>query len=124
MNLKEMWVIQSKVTGEVIGAAPTFKAAKAMVDHPASRTPGGVSYQKFVPAPPPDKPRGFVGKISMDSGLATFEDGTYVDLLEVQAAINGAFQEHGDQEYAEAADTLSRITGLVQGPHGEWEERE
>ena len=61
--------------------------------------------------------------ITYENGLATLPDGTTVDFLAVQAACNCAFQELGDQEYAAAADTMCLITGLVQGPHGEWEPR-
>lgn len=121
--MNEIWIIKSVKTGNVLGAAPTLEAAKAMVAHPRTTTKN-VRYERFVSAPVPEIPRGFVGNISMDSGIATMPDGTYVNLLGVQAAINSAFQEHGDSVYMHAADTLSYVTGLVQGPHGDWEERE
>lgn len=70
----------------------------------------------------PKRPQGLVGVCRLYDGMATLQDGPTVNLLDVQAVINGAFQEHGDQEYASAADELSKLTGLVQGPHGEWEE--
>lgn len=121
--MNEIWIIKSVKTGNVLGAAPTLEAAKAMFAHPRT-TAKNVRYERFVSAPVPEIPRGFVGNISMDSGLATFEDGRCVNLLKVQAVINGAFQEHGDQEYADAADDLSKLTGLVQGAYGDWEEAE
>lgn len=62
--------------------------------------------------------------ITYENGLATLPDGTTVDFLAVQAACNSAFQETGEPEYMAAADAMSQITGLEQGPHGEWVPRE
>ncbi len=53
-------------------------------------------------------------------GIATLENGETVDVLAIQAVCNSAFQETGKQEYADAANELSKITGKVQGPHGDW----
>lgn len=61
--------------------------------------------------------------ITYENGIATLPDGKTINLLKVQQVCNHAFQELGDQDYANAADDLSLITGLVQGPHGEWEPR-
>jgi hypothetical protein len=44
-----------------------------------------------------------------------------LDLLKVQSLMNAAFQNTGELEYAEMAAKLSVLTGMVQGPHGEWE---
>lgn len=53
-------------------------------------------------------------------GIATLGNGETVDVLAIQAACNNAFQETGRQEYADAANELSKITGKVQGSHGDW----
>ena len=125
MNPNELWVVKSEASGVILGAAPTKARAEALtLRSPAFTMFGKVVVERFLKAPVPEIPRGFVGNVSMDSGLATFEDGSHINLLEVQAILNGAFSEHGDQEYATAADTMSKITGLFQGPYGEWEEAE
>jgi hypothetical protein len=58
--------------------------------------------------------------ISVRNGVATLPDGTTVNLLEVQSALNCAFGETGRGEYALAANMMALITGMVQGPHEEW----
>lgn len=58
--------------------------------------------------------------ISVSQGLATLEDGSTVDLVKIQAALNFAFQSEGSNELAEASNELSKITGLQQDPHGEF----
>jgi dsDNA-specific endonuclease/ATPase MutS2 len=64
----------------------------------------------------------YTQNVSVCDGLATLEDGTTVDLLKIQAAINSALQESGDLDLMAAADQLSLITQKHQGPHGEWQE--
>ena len=113
--MKEIYIIRNHETGAIAGIDQDINSVRRFARQ------HGYVFERFVKAPPAEIPVGFVGKLSMDSGIATLEDGTYVNLLEVQAVINGAFQEHGNQEYADAADALSKVTGLVQGPHGEWE---
>lgn len=58
--------------------------------------------------------------VSIQAGIATCEDGSTVNLLAIQAACNAAFQDSGENELAQAADALSKLTGLWQGPHGGW----
>lgn len=58
--------------------------------------------------------------ITVTDGVATLPDGTQVNLLEIQALLNEAFQDHGDNEFAAAANELSLITRKYQGPHGDW----
>lgn len=58
--------------------------------------------------------------LTVEDGIATLPDGTTIDLLNIQAACNSAFQELGDMEYGEAASALSQITQKWQGPHGDW----
>ena len=62
----------------------------------------------------------YAQNVTVCEGIATLEDGTTVNLLKIQAAINYAFQETGEIEFMEAADQLSLITQKWQGPHGEW----
>lgn len=58
--------------------------------------------------------------ISVSEGRATLEDGTTIDLLKIQAALNYAFQSQGSNLFAEASNALSQITGLQQSAHGEF----
>lgn len=58
--------------------------------------------------------------VSITDGIATLPDGTTVDLKEIQATCNGVFQETGEEEYMQACDNLSLLTGLEQGPFGEF----
>lgn len=58
--------------------------------------------------------------ISIDNGQATLPDGRVVDLLKIQATLNNAFQETGDEDFMEAADQLSLITQQHQSLHGEF----
>lgn len=60
---------------------------------------------------------------SIQDGILTLPNGDTVNLLKIQAALNGAFQALGEEEYADASDEMSRLTGRVQGPHGEWMDR-
>lgn len=57
---------------------------------------------------------------SIDTGVLTLHDGTAVDLLKVQATLNYAFQLTGEMEFMEAADQVSLLTGVWQGPHGDF----
>lgn len=57
---------------------------------------------------------------SIKGGIITLDNGTQVNLLDIQATINSAFQNTGDQEYADAASEMSKVTGAWQGPHGEF----
>ncbi len=61
-----------------------------------------------------------VRPVSIQAGLATSEGGDTVDLLKIQALCNAHVQESGDLEFMKATDELSKLTGLWQGPHGEW----
>ncbi len=61
---------------------------------------------------------------SISGGILTMEDGTTINLLKIQVACNAAFQQLGDPEFAEAANELAKMTGKVQGPHGEWLDNE
>ncbi len=61
-----------------------------------------------------------VMNVSIDNGMACLPDGSMVDLMQIQSALNGAFQETGDREYMVACDELSKLTGAHQGPSGEF----
>lgn len=58
--------------------------------------------------------------VSIEKGLASLPDGSTVDLMQIQSALNGAFQETGDREYMVACDELSKLTQSHQGPSGEF----
>ena len=45
-----------------------------------------------------------VRKVSITQGIATMEDGTAVNLNAVQAALNAAFTDTGDDDYRKAID--------------------
>ena len=55
---------------------------------------------------------------------ATTPDGDVIDLIKIQAVLNVAFGKLGYFYYAEAANEMSKLTGVVQGPHEEWLLRE
>lgn len=57
---------------------------------------------------------------SIEGGLIHLEDGTCIDLLKIQQTCNEIFQDTGDHRAAQAADDLSELTGVWQGPHGDW----
>ena len=57
--------------------------------------------------------------ISIHQGLATMPDGSTIDLAKILTALNYAFQETGEAEFSEAADQITKLTGLFQGPHGD-----
>lgn len=63
-------------------------------------------------------------KASIYGGTVNLGAGIQVNLLEMQATLNGMFGETGDNRLAAMANQLSTITGLVQGPHEDWEEVE
>lgn len=56
--------------------------------------------------------------VSVLEGVATMESGDVVDLTSIQATLNEAFAETGDQRYMRASDKLARITGLEQTAAG------
>jgi len=58
--------------------------------------------------------------VTICNGLALFENGKTVNLLQIQAACNFAFQEIGDPEFSRACDEMAKLTGKVQGPSGVW----
>lgn len=58
--------------------------------------------------------------VTIDDGIATLPDGSTVNLLDVQRLLNDAFSETGEPEYMRNADALVRMTGMEQGPHGEF----
>lgn len=57
---------------------------------------------------------------SICAGLLVMEDGTEVNLLQIQSALNRLFQQDGNNQLAELSNQISVLTGLVQGPYGEW----
>jgi hypothetical protein len=57
---------------------------------------------------------------TINRGIATLENGVTVDLIRVQSRLINGFIATGDQSYADAANELGTITGLVQGAHGNW----
>lgn len=57
---------------------------------------------------------------SIEAGQIHLEDGTCIDLLKIQQTCNEIFQDTGDRRAMEAADDLSKLTGVWQGPHGDW----
>lgn len=59
---------------------------------------------------------------SVCEGILTMEDGTTIDLIEIQKRLVMAFREDGDNKYGELAGELSEITGVLIGPHGEVKE--
>jgi hypothetical protein len=117
----ELWIIRSKLTRNIIGCAHSRDTAKAMAEHPRSKVTKGYTLERFVKADSASRPKGNVCPASVDDGILTLHNGEQADLLKIQAACNFAFQELGDPDFSEAADEMSKITGLVQGPHGEWE---
>lgn len=58
--------------------------------------------------------------VSVQDGILTMPNGQTIDLTSIQAAINFGYQETGDPELREACDQISEITGLWQGPNGEF----
>ncbi len=58
--------------------------------------------------------------VSIENGMACLPDGSMVDLMQIQSALNGAFQETGDREYMVACDEISKLTHSHQGPSGEF----
>lgn len=58
--------------------------------------------------------------VTVEGGMAFLPDGSVVNLLQIQATLNAAFQEHGDMDFGHAAEELSRITQKWQGPHGDF----
>ena len=87
------------------------------------RVPGGVtciSWQDFEfegkrPAEA-ESPR----NVTIHGGLLTMPDGTTIDMMAIQAAMNFGYQETGDPTLRNACDQLSKITGMEQGPNGEF----
>jgi hypothetical protein len=67
-------------------------------------------------------PKGFGpdSHCSISCGQATLPEGTVVDLLKVQAAVNYGFQELGASEFSEATQELEKLTGMWQGPHADF----
>lgn len=67
-----------------------------------------------------------IQNISIQHGLATLpssktvKPGKPVDLALILHTLNNAYQETGNHQYAEAANELSRLIGVVQGAHGEF----
>ena len=67
-----------------------------------------------------------IQNISIQHGLATLpssktvKPGNPVDLALILHTLNSAYQETGNHQYAEAANELSRLIGVVQGAHGEF----
>ena len=59
-----------------------------------------------------------VRKVSITQGIATMEDGTAVNLNAVQAALNTAFSDTGDDDYRKAADEIAKLTGQEQTARG------
>ena len=57
---------------------------------------------------------------TLQAGILTLADGRAIDLNKIQAAINFGFQETGDPEFMEVGTSLSSITGVEQGPSGEF----
>lgn len=57
--------------------------------------------------------------VSIHQGLATMPDGSVIDLAKILTALNYAFQETGEAEFSEAADQITKLTGLFQGAHGD-----
>lgn len=58
--------------------------------------------------------------VTVTDGVAILPDGGTVDLVWIQALINEAFQRLGDQYFVNASDELSRLTGVYQGPFGDF----
>lgn len=58
--------------------------------------------------------------VTVTDGIATLPNGDVVDLKVHQALLNELFQETGSLDYMRAADSLAKVTGLVQGPQGKW----
>lgn len=50
--------------------------------------------------------------VTIENGLASLEDGTTVNLLAIQSALNEAFSETGDHDYMEACVELAKLTGM------------
>lgn len=57
--------------------------------------------------------------ITVENGLALFEDGTALNLIDIQRLLCESFQDTGEPEYAFYADQLSLITGVVLSAHGQ-----
>lgn len=57
---------------------------------------------------------------TIKAGVLTLPNGESIDLEKVQAALNFGFQETGDHDLMAACDEMSKLTGLVQGPSGEF----
>jgi hypothetical protein len=57
---------------------------------------------------------------TIQAGIVTLPHGQSIDLKKVQAALNFGFQETGDHDLMAACDDMSKLTGLVQGPSGEF----
>jgi NAD(P)-dependent dehydrogenase (short-subunit alcohol dehydrogenase family) len=57
---------------------------------------------------------------TIQAGVLTLPDGQSIDLKQVQSALNFGFQETGDHDLMAAGDLMSKITGVVQGPSGEF----
>jgi hypothetical protein len=51
-------------------------------------------------------------KVTISQGVATLEDGTTSDLAPIQAYMAGCYKNTAYPPYAEAADSLSRLTGI------------
>lgn len=58
--------------------------------------------------------------VTVTDGIATLPNGDVIDLKVHQALLNELFQETGSMDYMRAADSLAKITGLFQGPQGNW----
>lgn len=57
---------------------------------------------------------------TVDGGMVSLPDGSWINLLSIQEALNAAFQETGEMKFADAANELSRLTLKHLGPHGEF----
>jgi hypothetical protein len=51
-------------------------------------------------------------KVTISHGMSTLEDGTTIDLMPIQAYMAGCFRTTNYPPYAEAADSLTRLTGI------------
>lgn len=65
-------------------------------------------------------PMGQTINATIQAGVLTLPDGQSIDLKQVQSALNFGFQETGDHDLMAAGDLMSKITGVVQGPSGEF----
>lgn len=57
---------------------------------------------------------------TLQRGILTMPDGQSIDMTKIQSALNFGFQETGEPELMEACDLMKKITGMEQGPSGEF----